>query len=229
MDFRGQLFPTNPHYQKSLALLVGSCFHLGKYRSFRHDSITSYLLGVRQNIDYFRSLITLAHLKSSLRFYHKCVVGGLISKILFFRHNDVVSTFISKVIRVSIAFLTNRWPVGIIGNWHTKVRVPFINYQLGVPYKLRSSEHNRYFKLLKGFKCLSGKPDLVLFLDFPGSIALKDCWLNGVPCIVVVDSNLDSTYATYVIPANRNGIFQCVVLSLFLELLFIFFYTLSIT
>jgi ribosomal protein S2 len=219
MVFRAKSVSVNPKYQKRLFLLVGRSFHLGKYSSFRHESIRAYLLGVRKNIDYFSSIVIVVHLKAALRFYWLGVSDLLIAKVLFFSEHPILSTFITNVIGISKAFLTTRWPAGIIGNWHTKVSVPFINYQLGVSYQLTSSEHNRYFKLLKGFKCLIGKPDLVVFLEFPGSIALKDCWLNGIPSISASDSNSNSTYATYTVPRNYNGVVQCLIFSMFLELL----------
>jgi ribosomal protein S2 len=204
----------NPRYQKTLFFLVGSSFHLGKYNRFRDERITAYLLGARTNIDYFRSIVAVAHLKVALRFFLK----GVISRVLFFSQHFIVAKFIKTVLRVSSAFLVTRWPAGIIGNWHTKVSIPFINYQSTAFYKLTKSEHNRYFKLFSGFTCLFGKPDLVIFLEYPGSMALKDCWLNGVPTISVVDSNSNVLHSTYVIPGNSNGTVQCIILSLFLEL-----------
>jgi ribosomal protein S2 len=209
----------NPRYQKTLFFLVGSSFHLGKYNRFRDESIISYLLGVRISIDYFRGIVAAVHLKVALRFFWLGFSGGFFSKVLFFSEHFIVSKFISVVLGTSSAFLVNRWPAGILGNWHSKVSIPFINYQSTAFYKLTKSEHNRYFKLFSGFTCLLGKPDLVIFLEYPGSIALKDCWLNGVPAISVVDSNSNSMYASYVIPGNPSGTAQCILLSTFLELL----------
>jgi ribosomal protein S2 len=207
----------SPEYQKSLFFLIGRRFHLGKYSSFRNGEIMVYLLGTRNNIDYFSGIITVVHLKVALRFYWKRFSSGLVSKVLFFRQQPVVSIFVSKIKSMGKAFLTRRWPAGIIGNWHVKVSVPFLNYQLTAPYLLNGSEHNRYLKLLKGFSCLVGKPDLVIFLEFPGSAALKDCWLNGVPTIAVIDSNSRVMHCSYIIPSSSSGLVQCVILSLFLE------------
>jgi hypothetical protein len=210
-----------PRYQTNLFFLVGSSFHLGRYHSFRHGSIIAYLLGVRHRVDFFRGVITVVHLKAVLRFYWEGIFKRLIPKVLFFRQHSIVSVFLRETISSSKAFLTSRWPAGIIGNWHNKISIPLINYQLSFFYKLTESEHNRYFKLFKGFMNLLGKPDLVVFLEFPGIIALKDCWLGGVPTIVVSGRNSDITYATYIVSINRNGVMQCILLSLFLELLFI--------
>ena len=44
--YRGSAVSIVPQYKKNLFFLVGSCFHLGKYSSFRHGSIVVYLLGV---------------------------------------------------------------------------------------------------------------------------------------------------------------------------------------
>jgi ribosomal protein S2 len=176
-------------------------------------------LGVRINIDFFRGLVAVVHLKVAFRFFWLGASRRSTSKVLFFRQHFIVSKFIRNIIGDSRAFLVNRWPGGIIGNWHTKVRVPLMNYQSTAFYKLSKSEHNRYFKLFSGFMCLLGKPDLVIFLEYPGLIALKDCWLNGVPTISVVDSNSNSSHVTYVIPGNHRGTAQCVILSMFLELL----------
>jgi ribosomal protein S2 len=178
-----------------------------------------YLLGVRTNIDYFRRTVAVVHLKVALRFFIAGVLAARISKVLFFSQHSIVAKLLRNRISYSRAFLVNRWPAGIIGNWHTKVRVPFINYKSTASYKLTKTEHNRYFKFFSGFKCLLDKPDLVVFLEYPGSIGLKDCWLNGVPTISVVDSNSNSLYVTYVLPGHPNGLVQCIILSLFLELL----------
>jgi len=208
-----------PQHQKNLFFLIGSCFHLGKYRGFRHNSITVYLLGVRNNLDYFNGIAMVVHLKVALRFFWEGFCIKALPKVLFFRQHDFLRKFAGKIIAKSIAFIRSRWPAGIMGNWHTKVSVPLVNYHLTISYQLTTAEHNRYFKLLKGFNCLLGKPDLVVFLEFPGLIALKDCWLNGVPSISVTDSNSNCRYATYVIPGYCSGFAQCIILSLFLELL----------
>jgi ribosomal protein S2 len=209
----------NPRYQKRLFFLVGRSFHLGKFNRFRDSTISNYLLGARFNIDYFRAAAAAVHLKVALRFFLESGLSRFATRVLFFRQHFIVSKFIGNILSNSRAFLVNRWPAGIMGNWHTKVRVPLMNYQSTAFYKLTKSEHNRYFKLFSGFLCLLGKPDLVIFLEYPGCIALKDCWINGVPTVSIVDSNSNCSYVTYAIPGNHNGTMQCVILSMFLELL----------
>jgi small subunit ribosomal protein S2 len=182
----------------TLELLMASQSHMGHSTSLWNPANQRYIFGIRQGIHIISLEETAAHLRRAAKVvegvaYH----GGL---ILFVGTRAGQSPAVVKAAELAKGcHLFQKWLPGTITNGDqllSKCDVKILD-------KDDVEVTEGFDTKLEEWPPL--KPDLVVCLNpLENYIMLRECGLNNIPTIGVIDTDADPTWVTYPIPANDD-------------------------
>lgn len=200
--------------------LLEAGVHFGHKTSRWHPKMAPYIHSKRQDSHIIDLTKTVAALDEALPFLTKVAASG--KQILFVgtkkQAKDVVKNAAEKA---GQPYVTERWIGGMLTN------VATISQQVkklkDLERRMESGDlEKRYNKLevqrfqeeidelnLKygGIKTLNGRPGAIVVADaLVDDNAVKEAGVLGVPVVAVVDTNVDPTPVTHVIPGNDDAI-----------------------
>ncbi|MCJ1398686.1 37S ribosomal protein, mitochondrial [Xylographa trunciseda] len=193
--------PPSPS-QITLELLLASQSHLGHSTSLWNPMNSRYIFGIRQGIHIISLDITASHLRRACR-----VVSGVAERaglILFVGNRPGQDRCVVNAARLAGGcHLFERWTPGSITNG---------NQILGGCQKKVVDEHDNEIEghddHLLDQPAL--KPDLVVCLNpLENWVMLRECSVNNIPTIGIIDTDANPTWVTYPIPANDDSL-RCV-------------------
>ncbi|MCJ1471706.1 37S ribosomal protein, mitochondrial [Lambiella insularis] len=193
--------PPSPS-QITLELLLASQSHLGHSTSLWNPMNSRYIFGIRQGIHIISLDVTASHLRRACR-----VVSGVAERaglILFVGNRPGQDRCVVNAARLAGGcHLFERWIPGSITNG---------NQILGGCKKKVVDEHDNEIEghddHLADQPAL--KPDLVICLNpLENWVMLRECGLNQIPTIGIIDTDANPTWVTYPIPANDDSL-RCV-------------------
>ncbi|WPH04131.1 Hypothetical protein R9X50_00701600 [Acrodontium crateriforme] len=198
---------SNPPRPKdiTLELLLASQSHLGHATSLWHPANAKYIFGIRGVEDPIHIIsldVTAAHLRRACK-----VVQGVTERgglVLFVgTRSGQARTVVRAAQMAQGCHLFTRWIPGSITNGQQI---------LGRCQKKVVDEHDVE---VEGFaeqlnQLPAVKPDLVVCLNpLENYVLLRECGLNNIPTIGIVDTDVNPTWVTYPIPANDDSL-RCV-------------------
>ena len=181
----------------TLELLMASQAHMGHATSLWNPANQRYIFGIRQGIHIISLEITAAYLRRAAK-----VVRGVSEKgglILFVGTRAGQAKCVVNAARLAGAcHLFQRWIPGTITNGQQILAGCSImavdQFDRKIP-KLR--DHLGDLPALK--------PDLVVCLNpLENYVMLRECGMNNIPTIGIIDTNANPTWVTYPIPANDD-------------------------
>lgn len=193
-----------PPSQITLELLLASQSHLGHATSLWNPRNSRYIFGIRQGIHIISLDVTAAHLRRACS-----VVSGVAERaglILFVGTRKGQSKIVVKAAKLAGGcHLYGRWKPGTLTNGEQILdmcaikAVDEFDQQVPLP-GLQSADRP------------SLKPDLVVCLNpIENWVMLNECGLHNIPTIGIIDTDADSRWITYPIPANDDSM-RCVEL-----------------
>ncbi|KAJ9148564.1 40S ribosomal protein mrp4 [Pleurostoma richardsiae] len=183
----------------TLELLMASQAHMGHNTARWNPANARYIYGVRQGIHIISLEQTAAHLRRAARVVEEVAYrGGL---ILFVGTRKGQMEIVTRAAELAGAcHLFTKWTPGTITN----------RDQILVSQALKMVDEND--QPLQGFNdhlndCRPLAPDLVVCLNpLENFVMLRECALEGVPTIGIIDTDADPTKVTYQIPANDDSL-----------------------
>jgi small subunit ribosomal protein S2 len=200
--------------------LLEAGVHFGHKTSRWHPKMAPYIHSKRQDSHIIDLTKTVAALDVALPFLTKVAASG--KQVLFVgtkkQAKDAVKAAAEKV---DMPYVTERWIGGMLTN------VATVNQQVkklkDLEKRMESGDlEKRYNKLevqrfqeeidelnskYGGIKNLNGRPGAVVVTDaLVDDGAIKEANVLGVPVIAIVDTNVDPSPVTYVVPGNDDAI-----------------------
>ncbi|OMP86055.1 37S ribosomal protein mrp4, mitochondrial [Diplodia seriata] len=201
-----------PHYQPhtlitnpprpedvTLELLLASQAHLGHATSVWNPSNARYIFGIRDGIHIISLDQTAAYLRRAAKVVTEvCRRGGL---VLFVGTRNGQDRSVVKAAKLARGcHLFDRWIPGSVTNGQQILG----NCKLKVVDEL-DRDMPDFEDQLTDQPVL--KPDLVVCLNpLENYVLLHECGLNHIPTIGIIDTDADSTWVTYPIPANDDSL-----------------------
>ncbi|OJD38142.1 mitochondrial 37s ribosomal protein mrp4 [Diplodia corticola] len=201
-----------PHYQPhrlltnpprpqdvTLELLLASQAHLGHATSVWKPANARYIFGIRDGIHIISLDQTAAYLRRAAKVVTEvCKRGGL---VLFVGTRNGQDRSVVKAAQLAKGcHLFDRWIPGSVTNGQQILG----RCQLKVVDEL-DREMTEFADQLVDRAVL--KPDLVVCLNpLENYVLLHECGLNHIPTIGIIDTDADSTWVTYPIPANDDSL-----------------------
>jgi len=181
----------------TLELLLASQAHLGHATSLWHPGNAGYIFGIRDGIHVISLETTAAHLRRAAK-----IVEGVSKRagiILFVGNRRGQENTVTRAAQLARAcHLFERWIPGTLTNGE---------HILG---RCTAKVVDQLDRPLLGFeeqvsKLGIIKPDLVVCLNpLENRVLLRECAMNNIPTIGVIDTNTNPTWVTYPIPANDD-------------------------
>ncbi|KAI9743236.1 MAG: 37S ribosomal protein, mitochondrial [Claussenomyces sp. TS43310] len=193
----------NPRSPKdvTLELLMASQAHMGHSTSLWNPRNQRYIYGIRQGIHIISLEVTAAYLRRAAKVvegvaYH----GGL---ILFVGTRPGQDRSVIKAAQLSKGcHLFERWIPGSITN---SSQILSNGGMKVVDQNDEEIDSELFRRKLSDYRAV--KPDLVVCLNpLENYICLRECGLNNIPTIGIIDTDADPTWVTYPIPANDDSL-----------------------
>jgi small subunit ribosomal protein S2 len=186
---------------------MASQSHIGHATSLWHPANAKYIFGVRGHHDPIHIIsldVIAAHLRRACKIVHGVTErGGL---VLFVGSREGQARCVVNAASMSKGcHLFTKWIPGTITNGQQ------------ILGKCKKKVINEHDEEVEGFEDqlvqkAAVKPDLVVCLNpLENYILLHECALNNIPTIGIVDTDVNSTWVTYPIPANDDSL-RCVQL-----------------
>ncbi len=200
--------------------LLEAGVHFGHKTSRWHPKMAPYIHSKRQDSHIIDLTKTVAALDEALPFLTQVAASG--KQVLFVgtkkQAKDIIKSTAEKI---NQPYVTERWIGGMLTN------VATINQQVkklkDLERRMESGDlEKRYNKLevqrfqeeidelnmkYGGIKNLNGRPGAIVVADaLVDDNAIKEAGVLGVPVVAVVDTNVDPTPVTYVVPGNDDAI-----------------------
>ena len=185
--------------QITLPHLLAAQTHLGHATALWHPGNSSYIFGIRNGIHIISLEITLAYLRRACRVISEVArAGGL---ILFIGTRPGFRDIVVKAANLSNGYhLFDRWTPGSLTNGqqilgHCRLKI----------VDAMDNEIPKFTSKLKDYPV--ARPDLVVCLNpLENEVCLHECGLYNVPTVGIVDTDTNSTWVTYPIPANDDSL-----------------------
>lgn len=192
---------TNPPRPQdvTLELLLASQAHLGHSTSVWNPANARYIFGIREGIHIISLDVTAAHLRRAAKVVTEvCRRGGLV--LFVGTRNDQERSVVKAAQLARGCHLFDRWIPGSITNGQQ------ILGRCGLKVVDEMDREMPEFQdQLLDRPVL--RPDLVVCLNpLENYVLLHECGLNHIPTIGIIDTDADSTWVTYPIPANDDSL-----------------------
>lgn len=187
----------------TLELLLASQAHLGHSTSLWNPANSRYIFGIREGIHIISLDITAQHLRRAAK-----VVTGVAEKgglILFIGTRPNFDRCVVRAAELAspACHMFERWTPGSITNG------------MAILGRCGMKVVDEHDVEVKGFEDQLHdhpiiKPDLVVCLNpLENTALLRECAIESIPTIGIIDTDADPTSVTYPIPANDDSI-RCV-------------------
>ncbi|KAL2866756.1 mitochondrial 37S ribosomal protein uS2m [Aspergillus lucknowensis] len=183
----------------TLELLLASQTHLGHSTSRWNPQNSRYIFGIRDGIHIISLDVTAAYLRRAAKVVEEVAARGGIILFAGTRHGQK-RTVVRAAELAGGYHIFERWIPGSLTNGeqilgHCEVKV----------VNALDEELPEYAEKLEDNPAL--KPDLVVCLNpIENVVLLRECGLNNVPTIGIIDTDADPTRVTYPIPANDDSL-----------------------
>jgi small subunit ribosomal protein S2 len=184
----------------TLELLLASQTHMGHATSLWNPANQRYIYGIRNGIHIISLEATAAHLRRAAKVVEGVArSGGL---ILFIGTRPGQVRAVVKAAKMSKGcHLFERWIPGTITNGDQILGTGGVKV---VDQKDEKVELPGLAERVAEQRAL--RPDLVVCLNpLENYIALRECGIEGIPTIGIIDTDADPTWVTYPIPANDDS------------------------
>lgn len=191
----------------TLPKLLAAQTHLGHATALWHPGNSSYIFGIRDGIHIISLEVTLAYLRRACRVVTEVARrGGL---ILFVGTRSGFRGVVIKAAQLSGGYhIFDRWTPGSLTNGQQilgKCRLTVVDAM--------DNEIEKYADRLEDFAV--ARPDLVIILNpLENEVCLHECGLYNIPTIGIIDTDANSSWVTYPIPANDDSLRSVTLLAM---------------
>ncbi|KAL9624544.1 MAG: hypothetical protein Q9160_001208 [Pyrenula sp. 1 TL-2023] len=191
----------------TLPKLLASQTHLGHATSLWHPGNSSYIFGIRDGIHIISLETTLAYLRRACRVVTEVArQGGL---ILFVGTRAGFQEIVVKAAKLSGGYhIFDRWTPGSLTNGQQilgKCRLKVVD---GI-----DKEIEKFSDRLEDYPV--ARPDLVVCLNpLENEVCLHECGLYNIPTVGIIDTDANSSWVTYPIPANDDSLRSVTLLTM---------------
>jgi len=203
----------------NLAEMLKAGVHFGHQTSRWHPKMAPYIFGARNGVHIINLEETVKELEKTLDYVKNLAAKGKV--ILFVGTKKQAREIIKQAAEsCGMPYITERWIGGLITNFD-EVKRRLRKYNT-LQSEVTSGEIEKYVKkeqskfkkqLVKMDRYLSGiiklekMPDALYIADLRlEKTAVTEANRMNVPVVAVVDSNVNPTKASYVIPANDDAV-----------------------
>jgi small subunit ribosomal protein S2 len=200
--------------------LLEAGVHFGHQTSRWDPKMKPYIFGARNGIHIIDLQQTVVMLREVCRFVRDLVTQG--GQILFVGTKKQAQEVVrEEAERCGMFYVNNRWPGGMLTNFHTIrksiERLKKLDEMLetqSVAEALTkkevlglSRERDKLQAALGGIKTMRKLPDALFVIDTKKEeIAVKEASKLGIPVVAPVDTNCDPDVVTYKVPGNDDAI-----------------------
>jgi len=193
--------------------------HFGHHTSKVHPKMEPFIFGMRNSVHIIDLEKTKERFEETLKFIESLISQN---KTLLFVGTKVQWKDLVKEIaeECEVPYINERWLGGTFTNFETiKKRIDYFKEleerkKSGELEKYPPKERAGFERKLKelelkygGIKDMRDLPDAIFVLNMrKDALAIKEAKRMGVKVIGVADTNVDPTFADYVIPANDDAI-----------------------
>lgn len=201
----------NPPYPEDLTLpfLLANQTHLGHATALWHPGNSNYIFGIRDGIHIISLEITLSYLRRAAKVVQEVARRGGIILFVGTRkgHREIVVNS-AKVAEPSY-HIFSRWIPGSLTNGQQILGDGALRV-----VNASDNEIDKYRKALSTSSHAALRPDLVICLNpLENEVLLHECGLYNVPTIGIVDTDCNSSWVTYPIPANDDSLRSVTLIS----------------
>lgn len=184
----------------TLPMLLANQTHLGHATSLWHPGNSSYIFGVREGIHIISLDFTFAYLQRAAKVVREVARRGGI--ILFLGTRKGWDEIVVNSAKLAGGYhIFDRWTPGSLTNGQQILA----NCAVKIVDSKDKPLH-QFDSLLRGDKQVL-RPDLVVCLNpIENEVCLHECGLYNVPTIGIVDTDCNSSWVTYPIPANDDSL-----------------------
>ncbi|MBI3798230.1 MAG: 30S ribosomal protein S2 [Deltaproteobacteria bacterium] len=200
--------------------LLEAGVHFGHQTSRWDPKMKPYIFGARNGIHIIDLQQTVVMLREACRVVRELAAQG--GQFLFVGTKKQAQEVIrEEAERCSMFYVNNRWPGGMLTNFHTIrksiERLKKLDEMLeatAVAEALTkreilelSRERDKLQASLGGIKTMRKLPDALFIIDTrKEEIAVKEAHKLGIPVVAPVDTNCDPDAVTYKVPGNDDAI-----------------------
>jgi len=200
--------------------LLEAGVHFGHQTSRWDPKMKPYIFGARNGIHIIDLQQTVVMLREVCRFVRDLAAQG--GQVLFVGTKKQAQEVIrEEAERCSMFFVNNRWPGGMLTNFHTIrksiERLKKLDEMLETPALADAltkkevlgltRERDKLQASLGGIKTMRKLPDALFMIDTKKEeIAVKEANKLGIPVVAPVDTNCDPDVVTYKVPGNDDAI-----------------------
>src|SRR5215510_101863 len=200
--------------------LLEAGVHFGHQTSRWAPKMKPYIFGARNGIHIIDLQQTVVLLRESCRFVRDLASQG--GQFLFVGTKKQAQEVIrEEAERCGMFYVNNRWPGGMLTNFHTIrksiERLKKLEEMLETPSVAEaltkreilglSRERDKLLAALGGIKTMRKLPDALFVIDTKKEeIAVKEATKLGIPVVAPVDTNCDPDVVSHKVPGNDDAI-----------------------
>lgn len=200
--------------------LLEAGVHFGHQTSRWDPKMKPYIFGARNGIHIIDLQQTVVMLREVCRFVRDLAAQG--GQFLFVGTKKQAQEVVrEEAERCGMFYVSNRWPGGMLTNFHTirksierlkkleeMLETPSLSDALTKKERLGlSRERDKLMAALGGIKSMRKLPDALFIIDTKKEeIAVKEADKLGIPVVAPVDTNCDPDVVTYKVPGNDDAI-----------------------
>ena len=200
--------------------LLEAGVHFGHQTSRWDPKMKPYIFGARNGIHIIDLQQTVVMLREVCRFVRDLAAQG--GQFLFVGTKKQAQEVVrEEAERCGMFYVSNRWPGGMLTNFHTirksierlkkleeLLETPSLSDALTKKERLGlSRERDKLMAALGGIKSMRKLPDALFIIDTKKEeIAVKEADKLGIPVVAPVDTNCDPDVVTYKVPGNDDAI-----------------------
>jgi small subunit ribosomal protein S2 len=200
--------------------LLEAGVHFGHQTSRWDPKMKPYIFGARNGIHIIDLQQTVVMLREVCRFARDLATQG--GQFLFVGTKKQAQEVVrEEAERCGMFYVSNRWPGGMLTNFHTirksierlkkleeMLETPSLSDALTKKERLGlSRERDKLMAALGGIKSMRKLPDALFIIDTKKEeIAVKEANKLGIPVVAPVDTNCDPDVVTYKVPGNDDAI-----------------------
>ncbi len=200
--------------------LLEAGVHFGHQTSRWDPKMKPYIFGARNGIHIIDLQQTVVMLREACRFVRDLAGQG--GQFLFVGTKKQAQEVVrEEAERCGMFYVNNRWPGGMLTNFHTirksierlkKLDEMLDTTSVAEAFTKReilglSREREKLMASLGGIKAMRKLPDALFVIDTrKEEIAVKEANKLGIPVVAPVDTNCDPDVVTYKVPGNDDAI-----------------------
>jgi len=200
--------------------LLEAGVHFGHQTSRWDPKMKPYIFGARNGIHIIDLQQTVVMLREVCRFVRDLAAQG--GQFLFVGTKKQAQEVVrEEAERCGMFYVSNRWPGGMLTNFHTirksidrlkkleeMLETPSLSDALTKKERLGlSRELDKLMAALGGIKSMRKLPDALFIIDTKKEeIAVKEADKLGIPVVAPVDTNCDPDVVTCKVPGNDDAI-----------------------